>query len=562
MRRDGKPRSNLLKMLMVDVSTFNTFLAEFNIRATARLLQPWNEDSLAALLAEHRPDVVVFENAQRSTIGPLAARLAAASPQPFLPIFADAESPPESVIWPPQWAEPIPIPGSVDPLDLRDVIAKVAWEAHLAESKQWANPLTALPGNPAIRAEVERRIEAGTPFTLLYLDYDHFKAFNDAYGFSLGDNAIVLLAQIVREVVAERGNADDFVGHIGGDDFAVVTTPDRAEEIARAVIDRIGPEVELLYSDEDRRRGHTVVQRRRARERYPLMTLSIAGVSNVDRPISGYLDVSEIAAELKAHAKAKRGSNYVPDRRRGESLAMTEEREELAAALEPTSGPGGWATALKMPKWAQVLLVLNLVIAVFVVFLAVRVDQLYDAFRGMPTVATAPPRPVPPRVLAGFETGDIKAWSSQVFKEAIAKPERSTSVGAGKYSLKYAYYLPKKASYVVLSYQLPKGDQNWSKYRRLQFMMQRPTDGNTRAQVQVLDGGKYRWISDLGTGKHGWKSVVIDLSKLSGVSASGAKAPASAKPDWLHIRQLKLVVVGTKPYTGGEVLLDDIRLLP
>jgi len=86
MKQDGKPRSSLLKMLMVDASTFNTFLAEFSIRATARLLQPWNEDSLVGLLGEHRPDVVVFENAQRSTVQPLAARLAAASPEPFLPV--------------------------------------------------------------------------------------------------------------------------------------------------------------------------------------------------------------------------------------------------------------------------------------------------------------------------------------------------------------------------------------------------------------------------------------------------------------------------------------------
>jgi len=448
------------------------------------------------------------------------------------------------------------------------VIAKVAWEAHLAESKQWANPLTALPGNPAIRAEVERRIEAGSPFTLLYLDYDHFKAFNDAYGFSLGDQAILLLAQIVREVVAERGNADDFVGHIGGDDFAVVTTPDRAEDIARTVIDRIGPEVELLYSDDDRRRGYIVVQRRRGRERHPLMTLSIAGVSNVNRPIDGYLDVSEIAAELKAHAKAKRGSNYVPDRRRGESLAMTEEREEMEAALEPR-GPGGrWAAVLKIPAWAQVLIGLNLVIAVAVILLAVKMNKLSHAVTAMPRgmavvpAGTAPPPPVPARVLASFETDGLKGWTSAPYKQAIAQPQLSADAGAGKHSLQYVYQLPQKGSYAVLTHDVPKDSMNWSKYRRLQLMIQRPSDGATRIQLQILDGGKYRWVSDLGTGKHDWKSVDINLAKLTGIGSSGKAAPPNAKLNWSHIRQLKLVVVGSKPYTGGALRLDNIRLLP
>jgi diguanylate cyclase (GGDEF)-like protein len=570
MRRDSRPRSDIFKMLMVDLATFNTFLAEFNVRATARLLQPWNDDALIGLLGEHRPDLVVFENGPRATMLPLANRLAAASPQPFVPVFADAESPPESAVWPPAWAEPVPIPGSIDPLDLRDVIAKIAWEAHLAEAKQWANPLTGLPGNPAIRAEVERRIESGAPFSLLYLDYDHFKAFNDAYGFSQGDAAILLLAQIVREVVAECGNPDDFIGHIGGDDLAVVTTPDRAEAIARGVIDRIGPEVELLYSDQDRQRGYTVVQRRRARERYPLMTLSIAGVSNVNRPLDSYLAVSEIAAEIKAHAKAKRGSNYVPDRRRGESLPMTDEREHEIEDFAASRGRiSGWAAALRMPGWAQALLVLNLVIVVLVALLMAQVARVFKAVKATPraVVTTAgplqPPAPPPPLVLASFETEKgLQGWSASGYQGALASPQRAADAGEGKQSLRLTYALPKKGTWVVLTHALPQRDTNWSRYKRLQFMIQRPSDGGTVVQIQARDKGKYVWCQTLGEPDPKWATQSIALASLVGLDLKGQPAPPDAKPDWAHMRDLRVVVRSNVGATGGALLLDNIRLLP
>jgi diguanylate cyclase (GGDEF)-like protein len=566
VKRDGRARSSLLKMLMVDLHTFNTFLAEFEVRATARLLQPWTEDALAGILAEHRPDLIVFEDGDRAAVEPLAGRLAAASPEPFVPVFADSQSPPASVAWPPPWAEPIPLPGSVDPLDLRDVIAKIAWEAHLAESKQWSNPLTGLPGNPAIRAEVERRLQSGAQFTLLYLDYDHFKAFNDAYGFSQGDAAILLLSQILREIVEERGNADDFIGHIGGDDFAVVTTPDRAEDIARGIIDRIGPEVEAMYSEQDRRRGHTVIQGRRGRERYPLMTLSIAGVSNATRPLDSYLAVSEIAAEIKAHAKAKLGSNYVPDRRRGESVAMTEKRDEEKISAAAGAHAGGWGAVVRMPGWAQGLLVLNLLIAIFVGFLTVRVDQLFRAVKGgiRPTgvsgaVAPAPPKPL---VLANFEGADISSWGTEGYKGAIAKSERSPAAHQGKQSLQLLYSLGDTGAYVVLSHRLAKGATDWSKYQALQLMVQRPNDGNAGLRLLVRDAGPYRWTYDLGTGPYDWKTQTIKLSDLVGLGASNENAPANAKPDWTKVREIDFVVVSNKGATGGLLRLDDLRLLP
>jgi diguanylate cyclase (GGDEF)-like protein len=164
---------------------------------------------------------------------------------------------------------------------------------------------------------VERRVTSGASFVFLYLDIDNFKAFNDVHGFARGDMAIRLLGREVIEATREDGTATDLCVHIGGDDFAVVTAVDAANRIAERIIagfDRQAPE---LYSEEERSRGYIETPNRRGEpSRYPLMTVSIGGVSTVQRHIGGYLELAEIAAEVKSYAKALEGSQFVMDRRR------------------------------------------------------------------------------------------------------------------------------------------------------------------------------------------------------------------------------------------------------
>ena len=85
-------------------------------------------------------------------------------------------------------------------------------------------------------AAIRQRLARKTPFALLYADLDNFKAFNDIYGFSRGNLAIQFVASIIQRVMAAHGNPDDTIGHIGGDDFAILTTPNRAEPICRVPI--------------------------------------------------------------------------------------------------------------------------------------------------------------------------------------------------------------------------------------------------------------------------------------------------------------------------------------
>ena len=203
------------------------------------------------------------------------------------------------------------------PFGPQELLARVKAKIRRVEVDASLSPLTRLPGNLAIEAELRRRLEVNAPFAVLYLDLDNFKAFNDVYGFTHGDEAIQLVATTSVDVVRRRGTPQDFVGHIGGDDFIIVTLPDRGEEIAREIIDMFDRDIRKLYNAQDLRQGYIETRDRRGTlNRFPIMSLSIAIISNEHRPLENYAQIGEAAAELKRYAKSIGGSVYVKDKRR------------------------------------------------------------------------------------------------------------------------------------------------------------------------------------------------------------------------------------------------------
>jgi diguanylate cyclase (GGDEF)-like protein len=182
---------------------------------------------------------------------------------------------------------------------------------------QNANPLTKLPGNLMIEAEVNRRLKAGEDVAVLYIDLDHFKAFNDKFGFEQGDRVIKLTADIMKSVCGENApHNPNFVGHIGGDDFIVIAKPNVAEDTCQVLCAEFDRRVKELYPAEDRERGYIVsVDRQGNRQTFPLCSISIALVDNDHRPIADFLEISSIAAEVKKIAKALPGSSFARDRR-------------------------------------------------------------------------------------------------------------------------------------------------------------------------------------------------------------------------------------------------------
>ncbi len=203
------------------------------------------------------------------------------------------------------------------PFGPQELLARVRAKIRRVEVDSSLSPLTRLPGNLAIEMELRRRLDADDPFAVLYLDLDNFKAFNDVYGFTHGDEAIQMLARISVDAVRRRGTINDFVGHIGGDDFIIVTENGRAEEMAREIIAEFDRDIRALYSPRDLRSGYIETRDRRgALNRFPIMTLSIAIVSNDSRQLTNYAQVGEAAAELKRFAKSISGSVFVKDKRR------------------------------------------------------------------------------------------------------------------------------------------------------------------------------------------------------------------------------------------------------
>ncbi len=185
-----------------------------------------------------------------------------------------------------------------------------------------ANPLTHLPGNTSILYETTRRIESGRPFALAYLDVDNFKSFNDRYGYGRGDEVLVVTCRLLTTVVSELAGTEGFVGHVGGDDFVFMSDPATIDTACQTVIKRFDLVIPDFYDREDRQRGYIdSVDRKGNHEQFPLMTLSIAVVTNEFAPIKHPGDVSMIASQLKKYAKAMPGSVYVKDQRTGDRPA-------------------------------------------------------------------------------------------------------------------------------------------------------------------------------------------------------------------------------------------------
>lgn len=199
--------------------------------------------------------------------------------------------------------------GIVSVQRMLDTLAKVQ-----VEMARGANPLSGLPGNVAIETEIGRRAAAGEPTSLIYADLDNFKVFNDAYGFDQGDRMILLLSRILTWASGRHGSVADHVGHVGGDDFVILTTPEQAERISVAVtrtFERLAP---TLYSETDRDRGYIKgVGRDGTPASFPLSSVSLA---IVDCWGSGELgNVAQRAAEMKKYAKTIEGNCFVRDRR-------------------------------------------------------------------------------------------------------------------------------------------------------------------------------------------------------------------------------------------------------
>lgn len=176
--------------------------------------------------------------------------------------------------------------------------------------------LTGLPGNVQIHAELKKRIAKGEEFSVLYLDLDNFKAYNDVYGFLKGDQIIEFTAQTIIKCTHQFFLEDSFIGHIGGDDFIAIVPSAEVDNVCQSIIATFDKEVTRFFTDEDLERGYIEVANRKGiMEQFPLTSISIGVVIVEKGRFSNILEIGEVGAQVKHVAKSIMGSSYAIDRR-------------------------------------------------------------------------------------------------------------------------------------------------------------------------------------------------------------------------------------------------------
>lgn len=176
------------------------------------------------------------------------------------------------------------------------------------------NPLTKLPGNTSIQKAIEKTL--GKPMAVCYIDVNHFKPYNDTFGFARGDEVLRMLARIMSNGVKESGEGG-FSGHVGGDDFVFIVPFDRAEAVCETIIRNFNIIVSDLFGEQEKADGYYVAKDRRGEtQQIPLLGIAIAVVPTMNPKLRHYGMISAVAAELKKYAKQSAVSRYVIDRRK------------------------------------------------------------------------------------------------------------------------------------------------------------------------------------------------------------------------------------------------------
>jgi diguanylate cyclase (GGDEF)-like protein len=175
-----------------------------------------------------------------------------------------------------------------------------------------ANPLSGLPGNITIQQQLDVRLKAGAQIAIIYADLDKFKTYNDSYGFENGDQVLRFTASVICQATAQYPSQDNFVGHIGGDDFLIIAKPELAEPICEKIIQLFDQEIPTFYDHES---PHESPNADANIDNNSIMTISLAIVENQPPQFISYLELAKVAAQLKGLVKKQPGSNFIKNRR-------------------------------------------------------------------------------------------------------------------------------------------------------------------------------------------------------------------------------------------------------
>jgi diguanylate cyclase (GGDEF)-like protein len=203
------------------------------------------------------------------------------------------------------------------PFEPVELLARVRTTLRRARELRATSPLTGLPGNHVIAAELAARLRQGLPLAVIYADLNDFKPYNDRYGFLRGDDLIMMTADVLREAVRSCGADDAFVGHIGGDDFMVVCDPDDVTPVCERVIAEFERRLPSHYAPTDFQRGYIDLPDRQGEmRRFPRVSIALGVATTANRQFRDHRELVEVATEMKSYLKRQdRHSDYAVDGR-------------------------------------------------------------------------------------------------------------------------------------------------------------------------------------------------------------------------------------------------------
>jgi len=228
------------------------------------------------------------------------------------------------------------------PFDAQELMARIKRMLQRKKVDMGHNPLTGLPGNLAIEEEARRRLASKDNLAFAYIDLDNFKAYNDVYGVKQGDKVIRLLSDLLIQAVKRWGNQNDFIGHVGGDDFIGMTTPDKAQAVFEWIAKRFDERITAYYSDADLKAGCITAKDRQGNvKKFKFVSASIVYLTDKNIETNQYPLLIQALTEMKGYVKhnleRNGGSVVFRDRRVTEELPPTSVAPPISQKSKPAS---------------------------------------------------------------------------------------------------------------------------------------------------------------------------------------------------------------------------------
>jgi len=313
---EALPEKPELILVVDDDEDINRFVA-INLRLQGfEVLQARDGEEALQLIEQHRPDLAIVDLMMPRVDGlELTRRLRADPLMNALPIImlTARGMTVDKVVGLTAGADDY----LVKPFDTLELVARVRSTLRRNQEFREVSPLTGLPGNSRIIREINDRARGGTDYAVCHIDIDRFKSVNDAYGFLRGDEFIAALARSLHRAVVGVGLPPAFLGHVGGDDFIVVCTPDQVRPLTHQAVVDFEATADGLYDEEDSKRGYLELTDRRGHvQRANLVTISIGVALSTNRVYADPREVIAVASEMKGVAKTQPGSYVAVDRRK------------------------------------------------------------------------------------------------------------------------------------------------------------------------------------------------------------------------------------------------------